>query len=103
MAQWQPGGRGAHLVLQEFVLQRLVHFSGNRAKTDVRSTSRLSPHMHNGEISTRHIYYVVGAHAPAPAAASPTPPSLQCLASCFACQRKRDLKVRKGRTPLSPP
>lgn len=58
-AQWQPGGRGAHLVLEEFVLNRLIHFSANRAKTDVRSTSRLSPHVHNGEISTRHIYFVV--------------------------------------------
>ncbi len=57
--QWRPGGRGAHLVLEEFVMQRLPLFRANRAKTDVRSTSRLSPHLHHGEISTRHIYYVV--------------------------------------------
>ena len=57
--QWRPGGRGAHLVLEEFVVQRMPHFSTNRAKTDVRSTSRLSPHLHHGEISTRHNYYVV--------------------------------------------
>ena len=42
-------------------MQRMPHFSANRAKTDVRSTSRLSPHLHHGEISTRHIYYVVSA------------------------------------------
>jgi deoxyribodipyrimidine photolyase len=46
-------------VLEEFVMQRMPHFSANRAKTDVRSTSRLSPHLHHGEISTRHNYYVV--------------------------------------------
>ena len=40
-------------------MQRMPHFSANRAKTDVRSTSRLSPHLHHGEISTRHNYYVV--------------------------------------------
>ena len=57
--QWQPGGRGAHLVLEEFVLRRLRDFGGNRAKTDVRSTSRVSPHVHYGEISTRHIHYAV--------------------------------------------
>lgn len=59
LQQWRPGGRGAHLVLGEFVMQRMPHFSANRAQTDVRSTSRLSPHLHHGEISTRHIYYVV--------------------------------------------
>lgn len=56
---WQPGGWGAHLVLEEFLVNRLIHFSSNRAKADVRSTSRLSPHVHYGEISMRHIFFVV--------------------------------------------
>ncbi|KAK9819946.1 hypothetical protein WJX72_004261 [[Myrmecia] bisecta] len=55
---WKPGGRGAHLVLEQFVLGRLVNFDQHRAKTDRNSTSRLSPHIHYGEISVRHVYYV---------------------------------------------
>ena len=33
-------------------------FGRDRAKTDRASTSRLSPHIHCGEISVRYIYYV---------------------------------------------
>ena len=40
-------------------MARLKAFTVNRAKTDTASTSRLSPHVHYGEISVRHIYYVV--------------------------------------------
>ena len=57
--QWQPGGRGAHQVLEKFVMQQLKAFSADRCKMDTRSTSHLSPHVHYGEISVRHIYYVV--------------------------------------------
>ena len=57
--QWTAGGRAAHLALQNFVLDRLSAFDIDRAKTDRASTSRLSPHIHMGEISVRHIYFVV--------------------------------------------
>ncbi|KAK9817351.1 hypothetical protein WJX74_009833 [Apatococcus lobatus] len=56
---WTAGGRAAHLALQGFVLDRLSAFDIDRAKTDRASTSRLSPHIHMGEISVRHIYFVV--------------------------------------------
>jgi hypothetical protein len=42
-----------------FVNHKLKDFSQDRAKTDRGSTSSLSPHVHFGEISNRHIYYVV--------------------------------------------
>ena len=58
-AQWQPGGKGAHEKLERFVTDRLKEFRADRAKTDRESTSTLSPHIHYGEISNRHIYYVV--------------------------------------------
>lgn len=57
--QWTPGGKGAHALLEKFVADRLRNFSKQRAKTDRESTSTLSPHVHFGEISNRHIYYVV--------------------------------------------
>jgi cryptochrome 2 len=50
---------GAHRILDEFVRGgRLRAFDRDRAKTDRQSTSRLSPHIHYGEISVRHIHYV---------------------------------------------
>jgi deoxyribodipyrimidine photo-lyase len=58
-AQWQPGGQGAHEQLEDFVGARLSEYNADRAKTDRESTSRLSPHIHYGEISNRHIYYTV--------------------------------------------
>lgn len=59
LVQWAPGSRGAHAMLQAFVLQRLRAFNLDRAKTDRNSTSCLSPHVHFGEVSVRQIYYVV--------------------------------------------
>ena len=37
---------------------RLKAFDADRAKTDRASTSRLSPHIHYGEVSVRHMHYV---------------------------------------------
>ena len=58
-AQWTPGSKGAHMLLDDFVLRRLAAFDADRAKTDRASTSRLSPHVHFGEISVRFIFHVV--------------------------------------------
>ena len=58
--QWAPGGKGAHTILERFVQNGLRQFNAHRAKTDRESTSSLSPHVHFGEISTRHIFYMVG-------------------------------------------
>ena len=62
--QWSPGGKGAHTILERFVSNGLQEFNAHRAKTDRESTSSLSPHVHYGEISTRHIFYVVRRSAP---------------------------------------
>ena len=60
LVQWAPGGKGAHTILERFVQNGLRTFNTHRAKTDRESTSSLSPHVHFGEISTRHIFYMVG-------------------------------------------
>lgn len=57
--QWTPGSKGAHMLLDDFVLRRLAAFVADRAKTDRASTSRLSPHVHFGEISVRFIFHAV--------------------------------------------
>lgn len=54
---WSPGVEGGRRLLHEFIDGgRLRHFDADRAKTDRNSTSRMSPHIHFGEISARTIY-----------------------------------------------
>ena len=54
---WQPGSAGAQRLLHEFMDGgRLMRFYADRAKTDRASTSKLSPHIHFGEISARAVY-----------------------------------------------
>ena len=55
------------MALEKFLQEGLSKFSRDRAKTDRSSTSRLSSHIHYGELSIRFIYYVV----------SPPPPGLR--------------------------
>jgi len=57
--KWSPGSIGAMKLLQDFLGTRLRQFDMDRAKTDRESTSRLSPHIHFGEISVRRLHYMV--------------------------------------------
>ena len=62
---WHPGCDGAHRLLKQFITGGgLERFSTDRAKTDRESTSKLSPHIHFGEMSVRTVH----AHATAAAA-----------------------------------
>lgn len=46
-------------MLTKFLTNRLPRFAHDRAKTDRSSTSKLSPHLHFGEMSVRYVYYAV--------------------------------------------
>ncbi len=50
-SEWQPGEAGANERLQTFVETALAGYAGNRNRPDVAGTSRLSPHLHFGEIA----------------------------------------------------
>ena len=63
--QWKPGSTGAHAVFADFLSGRLKVFDRDRAKTDRASTSRLSPHIHHGEISVRYIWHAARAQGKA--------------------------------------
>ena len=54
-AQWLPGTEGALRLFAAFLERALPTFDADRAKTDRESTSRLSPHIHFGEISVRAV------------------------------------------------
>ncbi|MGE3954361.1 MAG: deoxyribodipyrimidine photo-lyase [Parachlamydiales bacterium] len=53
---WTPGEEGAHKRLQAFLRGPVRHYGRDRDRPDLDGTSRLSPHLHFGEISPRTLY-----------------------------------------------
>ncbi|HWD19488.1 MAG TPA: deoxyribodipyrimidine photo-lyase [Verrucomicrobiae bacterium] len=71
-AAWEPGERGARQQLRRFLADALENYDDGRNRPDLAGTSRLSPHLHFGEISPRQIWGELKARAerakvPAPA------------------------------------
>jgi deoxyribodipyrimidine photo-lyase len=60
-AEWTPGERGAQQRL-DMLLARGGDYSADRDRPDIEGTSRLSPHLHWGEISPRQVWHAVSAH-----------------------------------------
>ncbi len=54
---WQPGEAGAHVNLRRFLDNAFADYDEQRNRPDVHGTSRLSPHLHFGEISPRRIWH----------------------------------------------
>jgi len=53
---WQSGTAGAGKRLDDFLRERIADYNGDRDRPDRVGTSRLSPHLHFGEISPRQIW-----------------------------------------------
>jgi len=64
---WQPGEKGALKQLDKFIQTSLRHYEKGRDQPALDGVSRMSPHLHFGEISPRTIWHKVsqqhGAHA----------------------------------------
>ncbi|HXC51327.1 MAG TPA: deoxyribodipyrimidine photo-lyase [Candidatus Limnocylindrales bacterium] len=58
-ARWTPGEAGARAVLQSFVESALAQYPSARDQPDIAGTSRLSSHLHFGEISVREVWSTV--------------------------------------------
>jgi deoxyribodipyrimidine photo-lyase len=54
-ASWKPGERGAQCELERFLRTAVGHYEEGRDRPDESLTSRLSPHLHFGEISPRQV------------------------------------------------
>ena len=54
---WQPGEKGASANLSRFLAAAFDHYEEQRNRPALRGTSRLSPHLHFGEISPREIWH----------------------------------------------
>jgi deoxyribodipyrimidine photo-lyase len=59
---WQPGEAAALARLGSFTENLLASYADNRSRLDIDATSRLSPHLHFGEISPNQVWQAV-AHA----------------------------------------
>ncbi|MEQ4575368.1 MAG: deoxyribodipyrimidine photo-lyase [Gammaproteobacteria bacterium] len=66
---WRPGQAGAHEALEVFVDGALRGYRDGRDRPDRASTSRLSPHLHFGEIAPWRICAELERHRRAPLAA----------------------------------
>jgi deoxyribodipyrimidine photo-lyase len=56
---WNPGEPGASEVLKRFVRSRLNDYPRERDRPDHTGTSRMSPHLHFGEISPRRTWHEI--------------------------------------------
>lgn len=56
-AQWTPGEDGARALLQRFLQDASVNYDEDRNRPDREGTSRLSPHLHFGEIGPRQLWH----------------------------------------------
>lgn len=56
---WTPGERGAAEALSQFIDKALRNYAEDRDRPDRIGTSRLSPHLHFGEISPRTCWHAV--------------------------------------------
>jgi deoxyribodipyrimidine photo-lyase len=58
-ATWTPGNAGAEHRLQHFLDDALADYHQTRDRPASAGSSRLSPHVHFGEISVRRVWHVV--------------------------------------------
>jgi deoxyribodipyrimidine photo-lyase len=56
---WTPGEEAARARLRTFGKSAVSHYTDERDRTDHDGTSRLSPHLHSGEISPVQIWHAV--------------------------------------------
>ena len=59
---WQPGESGASSLLEDFVDGGIAAYATERDRPDHIGTSRLSPHLHFGEISMRQLWHLTESH-----------------------------------------
>jgi deoxyribodipyrimidine photo-lyase len=55
--QWQPGTAGARDKLKHFLSDKIHDYSDGRNHPALESTTRLSPHLHFGEVSPREVWH----------------------------------------------
>jgi deoxyribodipyrimidine photo-lyase len=62
-AAWTPGSDAAHVQLERFLEQSFDDYGSLRDRPGLRGTSRMSPHLHFGEIGPREIWHAARRYA----------------------------------------
>ena len=62
---WRPGEEGAHATLARFLANAVDQYAELRDRPDIDGISRLSPHLHFGEISPNQVRQAVLSRTPA--------------------------------------
>lgn len=57
--EWTPGAQGAKDRLKSFLNGRIEEYKESRDRPDLEGVSKLSPHLHFGEISPRMIWHAI--------------------------------------------
>ena len=57
--QWQPGEQGARAALTNFLGEAIHRYAVDRDRPDRHGVSRLSPHLHFGEISPNQVWHAI--------------------------------------------
>jgi len=99
---WQPGTAGAAAELERFLGNGILDYSANRNRPDLVGTSRLSPHLHFGEISPRQVWAAVRGFAEDQSIAATTWRSWQFLTEVGWREFAHHLLYHFPRTPESP-
>lgn len=55
--EWKPGEKGGQRNLAYFIEHLIQTYEGNRDLPDLTATSKLSPHLHWGEVSPRQVWH----------------------------------------------
>jgi deoxyribodipyrimidine photo-lyase len=61
-AAWTPGSAVAHAQVRRFLREAFATYGDGRNRPDLAGTSRLSPHLHFGEIGPRQVWAATRAH-----------------------------------------
>lgn len=59
---WSPGESGASDRLSQYIQHSALHYATDRDIPSVEGTSKLSPHLHFGELSPNQIWYAIKDH-----------------------------------------
>jgi deoxyribodipyrimidine photo-lyase len=101
-AAWQPGEAGARAHLKRFLNDAVSTYINDRNRPDRTGTSRLSPHLHFGEITPRQIWRAARLHAEAKNIPGPTWHAWQFLTEIGWREFSHHLLFHFPQTPTEP-
>jgi deoxyribodipyrimidine photo-lyase len=99
---WQPGPLGAEKQLKRFISSAFASYSEGRNRPDLHGTSRLSPHLHFGEISPRQVWHALRKAAKQGAGVPPVWRNSQFLAEIGWREFAHHLLYYYPHTPTEP-